>query len=169
MVAFNSYSFPPILGENPRILVLGSMPGIASIKAQQYYAHPRNAFWPIMAELYDFDVALPYEKRCQLLIKNGIALWDVLSACYRPGSLDQHIDEKTAEANDFGTLFSTHPNLDRICFNGQKSAVIFKKRVRVDTDGTNFELVSLPSTSPAHASMSPEMKQSLWQQALFIT
>jgi hypoxanthine-DNA glycosylase len=166
MVAFNSYSFPPILGENPRILVLGSMPGIASIKAQQYYAHPRNAFWPIMAEFYDFDVVLPYEKRCQLLIKNGIALWDVLSACYRPGSLDQHIDEKTAEVNDFQTFFNAHPSIERICFNGQKAAALFKNNVIPKIDLKTIEYMTLPSTSPAHASKKFEEKLMNWQTAL---
>jgi hypoxanthine-DNA glycosylase len=166
MVVFNSYSFPPILGENPRILVLGSMPGIASLKAQQYYAHPRNAFWPIMARLCGFDIDQPYDKRCEQLTKEGIAVWDVLAACYRPGSLDQNIDETAIQTNDFNTLIADNPSIKRICFNGQKAAALFKKNVIPKINLKTIQCLTLPSTSPAHASKKFEEKLMNWQTAL---
>jgi hypoxanthine-DNA glycosylase len=93
------------VGSHARALILGSMPGAASLRAAQYYAHPRNQFWPIMGELVGADPALPYEQRLDRLTSAGIALWDVFARCEREGSLDAHIRDDTAVANDFAEFF----------------------------------------------------------------
>ena len=94
------HSFPPIESRNARVLILGSMPGIASLAANQYYAHPRNAFWPILAETIGFDPAIPYEGRVRAVTAAGIAVWDVLQSCNRDGSLDARIDRDTLVVNE---------------------------------------------------------------------
>ena len=119
--------FPPLLGHFPDTLILGSMPSVKSLEHQQYYAHPRNAFWPIMANLLSFDATLPYEQRCDLLKQHNIAVWDVLKACQRKGSLDQSINNDSLVLNDFNTLLKTHSSIKRLFFNGTKAEVVFKK------------------------------------------
>lgn len=158
-----SYSFPPLVGSAPRVLVLGSMPGVASLRAQQYYAHPRNAFWPIMAALFQLDIDAPYATRCQQLTDAGVAVWDVLKACHRPGSLDQHIDPATIEANNFNAFLRQHPGIEAICFNGAKAEQVFRRSVLADLLSVP-NLEKLPSTSPAHASLSFEQKLEVWRQ-----
>src|SRR3569832_790380 len=97
--------FPPIAGREAHTLILGSLPGRKSLEAQQYYAHPQNAFWKLMARIFDFDPALSYTERTRVLQRHGIALWDVFAAAERPGSLDSDIVHATAEANDFRGCF----------------------------------------------------------------
>lgn len=160
-----SYSFPPIVGTDPSILILGSMPGVASLKAQQYYAHPRNAFWPIMAALFDLESDWPYPARCQYLAQSGVAVWDTLKACYRPGSLDQHIDPDSIEANDFDDFLSRHPAIHAVFFNGAKAEQVFRRYALPTLDiDRSLHLIRLPSTSPAHAALNFEQKLEAWQQ-----
>lgn len=156
------YSFPPIVSSQPRILILGSMPGVASLEAQQYYAHPRNAFWPIMADLFDLDKDWPYPRRCEHLARAGVTVWDVLKACHRPGSLDQHIDPASIEANDFQQFFRQNPGIEAVFFNGAKSEQLFKRQVlpNLSADPVMFKL---PSTSPAHASLNISEKLAAWR------
>jgi hypoxanthine-DNA glycosylase len=162
-----SYSFPPIINSRCKVLILGSMPGVESLRQQQYYAHPRNAFWPIMAELCQFDLQLSYQQRCEQLLSNGIAVWDVLKACHRPGSLDQHIDNSTIEANDFKTLLESHPDIQHLFFNGAKAEQVFNKHVKMQlTNIESLKLNKLPSTSPAHAAMNLPTKTKVWQNAI---
>ena len=104
-------SFPPLCGPRARILILGSMPGRASLAAQQYYAHPRNAFWPIIEAALGIDRDLPYAQRCRQLIAKDIAVWDVLQSCFRPGSLDADIDPASIMPNDFATFFADHSHI----------------------------------------------------------
>lgn len=160
-----SYSFPPLIGAAPKVLVLGSMPGVASLEAQRYYAHPRNAFWPIMAALFDIDKDAPYPERCQQLTQSGIAVWDVLKACHRPGSLDQHIAAETIKTNDFKRFFEAYPSIVAICFNGAKAETIFSRQVlpRLPVSQQTLARYKLPSTSPAHAAASFEQKLDRWQ------
>lgn len=158
-----SYSFPPLVGSAPKVLILGSMPGVASLEAQQYYAHPRNAFWPIMAALFELDIEAPYATRCQQLTDAGVAVWDVLKACHRPGSLDQHIDPATIEANDFNVFLSQHLGIEAICFNGSKAEEVFRRSVLADLL-SEPALEKLPSTSPAHAAMGFQQKLAAWQR-----
>ncbi|MCL5975325.1 MAG: DNA-deoxyinosine glycosylase [Gammaproteobacteria bacterium] len=161
-------SFPPIVGTAPKSLILGSMPGMESLKQQRYYAHPRNAFWPIMTSLFGESANLDYQQRCDLLIQKQIAVWDVLKSCRRPGSLDQHIETETIIANDFVDFLQRHPSITQIYFNGGKAQQVFNRYVLKQLEAAEISLIfhKLPSTSPAHAAMRFETKQQLWHQAL---
>ena len=159
--------FLPLLGHLPDTLILGSMPSVKSLEHQQYYAHPRNAFWPIMANLLGFDATLPYQQRCDLLKQHNIAVWDVLKACQREGSLDQNINNDTLVLNDFNTLLHTHSSIKRLFFNGTKAEVVFKQVLpHIDPSLLTFSMQRLPSTSPAHAAMTFEQKLTTWHTAL---
>jgi len=146
-----------------RVLILGSMPSEASLHAQQYYAHPRNAFWPLMGELFHVDPALPYRQRLQALAANRIALWDVAHRCVRPGSLDA--DMRDVEANDFNTFFATHPHIRAIFFNGGKAEALYERLVlpRLPAALQALPKKRLPSTSPAHAGMDFAAKLAAWR------
>lgn len=160
-------SFEPLVGRQPRILILGSMPGIASLQAVQYYAHPRNAFWPIMAELFGIDPTASYSQRVAELSRHPLILWDTLQACHRPGSLDSNIDAKTARANDFPELLKRFPEIRAILFNGATSEKYFKQLVLPNLpQKLELTLLRMPSTSPAHAGMDFEQKLSAWRQLL---
>lgn len=158
-------SFPPIEDSEARVLVLGSMPGAASLAAGQYYAHPRNLFWPILCDLLGADPALPYAARTRLLKANGIALWDVLESCVREGSLDSAIEDSTVAANDFGSFYRKHPRIARVFFNGAKAESAYKRHVSVVVRdmGRPRKYVRLPSTSPAHAALSFAQKRDAWR------
>ena len=162
-------SFAPLLAPGVKVLVLGSMPGVASLNAQQYYAHSRNHFWPIMARIAGFDAAAPYAERVRALGRAGIAVWDVLQSCVRPGSLDSAIQAGTRVPNDFGTLFATHPAIARVCFNGAEAQSSFNRYVLPDVrmrGVSEMDYVRLPSTSPAHAGMGFDGKLAAWRAAL---
>jgi len=163
------YSFPPLLGEKPTILILGSMPSVQSLKHQQYYAHPRNAFWPIMAELFSFSTTLPYLERCSLLAQHHIAVWDVLKACQRKGSLDSNIDTGSIVVNDFNNFLQRYPSINRLYFNGTKAESLFKQTIpSLSQQFIAIPTQRLPSTSPAHAAMSFDQKLEAWRQILNI-
>lgn len=157
-------SFAPIESPAARVLVLGSMPGVMSLRLQQYYGHPQNAFWKIMAALLGFDAAATYAERAEALIRNKIALWDVLAACVREGSLDSAIDERSIVANDFSAFFRSHPKVQRVCFNGAKAEAVYRKHVLPQLKTKRvIEYLRLPSTSPAHAGMRLADKLELWK------
>ena len=161
-------SFPPITNPSAHILILGSMPGIASLNANQYYAHPRNAFWPIMAAIYHFDATLPYETRITALTSAHVAVWDVLQCCERQGSLDSAIKTGSRIPNNFATFFEQHPHIRLIVFNGAEAENSFKKHVQITLKlTTECRLIRLPSTSPAHA-IALEEKLSIWRSALLL-
>jgi hypoxanthine-DNA glycosylase len=156
--------FPPLAAPRATVLVLGSMPGVASLRAQQYYGHPRNAFWPIMGELFGFSAQASYADRVQALTQAGVAVWDVLQYCVRPGSLDSAIEPASVVPNDFSTFFDCHPGIERVCFNGDRAAVLFRRHVApslafVPPRG----YLPLPSSSPAHAAMSLARKLEAWR------
>ena len=165
-VSLRVVGFAPLTAPDARILVLGSMPGVASLRQQQYYAHPRNAFWPIAAEVCGFEVQASYEARCAALMASRIALWDVLQACVRPGSLDASIDITSIVPNDFQAFLDNHPSIARICFNGAKAAAMYRRHVLPTLTTRDLRYVDLPSTSPAHAAMTRQDKLRAWGYAL---
>lgn len=158
-------SFHPIVDKSAQVLILGSMPGVLSLKAHQYYAHPRNAFWPIMASLYNFSAYSTYESRVQSLKESHIALWDVLHSCERSGSLDSAIVNGSRIANDFKSFFKHHPNIKLVAFNGSEAEKSFKAYVLRELDLGDVTFVRLPSSSPAHTK-SLEQKSEAWRKAL---
>jgi hypoxanthine-DNA glycosylase len=163
-------SFPPIADADANILILGSMPGKESLRAGQYYAHHRNAFWAIMGELVGAAPALPYQARTLKLKSAGIALWDVLASCKRHTSMDADIDASSICPNDFESFFSSHPNITQVFFNGSMAQQCFRKHVlpKLETLCSHRQLRyhRLPSTSPAHASMTYRKKLNAWKVIL---
>ncbi len=160
--------FPPIVDAAANVLILGSLPSVKSIEAFEYYAHPQNTFWRIMGELFGAGPDIPYIRRAELLRLNKVAVWDVLASSVRPGSMDSAINETTASPNDFVSLFETYSAISLICFNGQKAAGMFEKLVLSEhgdlRQGMSFE--TLPSTSPAFASMPFAEKLEKWSIVL---
>ncbi|MFA7291342.1 MAG: DNA-deoxyinosine glycosylase [Rhodocyclaceae bacterium] len=159
-------SFAPISRADARVLVLGSMPGVASLAAGQYYAHGRNSFWPIMGTLFGFDPALPYLRRVSALQAARVAVWDVLQSCTRPGSLDSAIERNSEVANDFPAFFCRHPEIADVFFNGGAAEAAFRRHVLPALQGRSLMMTRLPSTSPANASFSFERKLVAWQSLL---
>lgn len=159
-----SSGFPPIARPDARILILGSLPGERSIREQQYYAHPHNAFWRIMAALYDIDGA--YDARAAQLCGKRIALWDVLQSSVRPGSMDANIRADTATVNDFARFFARHGDIELVAFNGRKAEQLFERFVDPLGVAAGVRRASLPSTSPAYAAMSFSGKLAAWREAL---
>ena len=138
-------------------MVFGSFPGVASLSATQYYAHPQNQLWRLLGTVLDEPLAsLPYDERLGRLLAHRIGLWDVLAACERIGSLDAAI--RNASPNDFVALRRVAPSLRRVCFNG-KTAARFESVMRE----AGYETLVLPSSSPAHATLSFDQKLAMWQ------
>ena len=154
------HSFPPVADRNARVLILGSMPGGESLRRRQYYAHPRNAFWPVMGSLFGFDPALPYPERLNALKCARVGLWDTLAGCERSGSLDSNIREP--EPNDITRLLRKCPGIRTVCCNGTASFGFLKKYHPALFDRPGLEILRLPSTSPAAALYSFEEKLDLW-------
>lgn len=154
-------SFPPVADANARILILGSMPGAASLRAQQYYAHPQNAFWKLMRDMVGAGPELAYQERLTALHKAGIAVWDVLQSCVREGSLDSAIQEEMP--NDFAAFFKQHSKIEAVFFNGAKAEASFHRLVLPHVYLVGIRLQRLPSTSPAHAGMSYADKLAAWK------
>jgi len=162
MATINGFS---ALGDgSAKILILGSMPSIASIHGQQYYAHRRNAFWPIIAELFNEGAIVNYQQGQQILVEQKIALWDVLRSCTRRGSLDSAIDTKSVVCNDFVHFFKKHKHIHKIYFNGATAEKLYKAHVwhTLEIPFQTLNYVKLPSTSPAFAAMSYNAKLAAW-------
>lgn len=159
------HSFPPIAGSQAKVLILGSMPGEASLAAKQYYAHRRNAFWPIMTQWLQIDAQASYEEKIAALQSSPIALWDVLKSCKRLGSLDSMIENGTQISNDFQSFFSTHPKITHVFFNGGTAEASFKRYVLPESS-LNLICARLPSTSPANARLSFDDKCRAWHDML---
>jgi len=145
-------------------LILGSMPSVTSLAKQQYYAHPRNAFWPIIAALFNQGVALDYQQGQQILIEQKIAAWDVLKSCTRQGSLDSEIEKNSITANDFVDFFDVYQGIGRVFFNGGTAESLYKKHVwcALPVSNQTLNYIKLPSTSPAFAAMSYADKLAAW-------
>lgn len=159
-------SFAPIARPDARILILGSMPGAASLAAGQYYAHERNAFWPVMSALLGFDAAAPYPERVGALQAAHVAVWDVLQACTRPGSLDSRIAKDAQIMNDFVGFLDSHPQIAAVFFNGSAAENCFRRQVLPSLGDRSLSYVRLPSTSPAHAALSVAQKREAWRAIL---
>ena len=151
---------PPLVARHSRVLILGSFPSVASLKAGQYYAHPQNRFWPILGEILGFDLhAMPYRDRIAQVKSAGIAIWDIYASCERAGSLDSAIHNP--EFNDFARLLKLAPGITRACFNGAAAGRAVK---HLEVFG--LETMVLPSTSPANASQTYGFKLARWRAAL---
>lgn len=161
-------SFPPVAEADARLLILGSIPGRESLRQQQYYAHPRNAFWRIIGDIFGTAPDLAYEERLQLLTASGIALWDVIGNCRRQTSLDSDIEPASVTVNDFTRFLAAHRLISAVCFNGGTAEATFRRRILPTLDLARHPLAlhRLPSTSPAHAGMPYEEKLSRWRAAL---
>jgi G:T/U mismatch-specific DNA glycosylase len=141
-------SMNPIVGADPHILILGSMPGAQSLKMQQYYANPRNQFWNILSVLFGRNAGFEnYEQKCDFIKENQVALWDSIHQCQRQGSLDSAIREE--EPNDIPGLLNTHPGIRLVAFNGSKSSDVFRKNFGFGwLEERHVAHLRLPSSSP---------------------
>lgn len=155
------FSFDPVWREDALILILGSMPSVESLKQGFYYAHPRNAFWPMMAEILEEEKPQSIEQKKAMLIRHRIALWDSAHSCEREGSLDSAI--RAPRANDFDFLYRNCPGIRHVFFNGAAAFDLYRKLVSKEDALRAFH--RMPSTSPAYT-MKYEDKLSLWRQAL---
>lgn len=159
-------SFPPIASGHPKILILGSAPGMESIKLNQYYGNKRNSFWKIMGEIFSFDHNLSYSDRKDYLIKSNVAVWDVIDSCSRVGSLDGNI--KSIQINDFSSFLSEHQSIEKIFFNGSLPEKEYTKRVipTLPIEFQDITYLKLPSTSSAMAALRYEEKLERWKVIL---
>ena len=158
------HGLPPIAQADACVLILGSMPGAASLLAGQYYAHRQNRFWPYMSALTGMQGSLPYPERVQRLHRAGIAVWDVIAHCRRDGSLDSAIRDEAV--NDFGGFLARHPGVATVLVNGAKAEATFIRRVLPDLGQPGLTCRRLPSTSPANASQPDAAKLAAWRGAL---
>jgi len=149
----------PIENKESRILILGTMPGVESLIRQAYYANPRNIFWKMLGEVTGKHIPDNYEEKKEFLLRNKIALWDICRTCIRNGSLDSNISNEMP--NDINRFVEEHPHLIAIGFNGKTSERLFRKHI---VGIEQVKLISLPSTSPANASVSQEMKVEQWKK-----
>ena len=163
-----AYCFPPIATPDARLLILGSMPGQASLAAGQYYAHPRNAFWPIMGHLLGFDASRDYPTRVDALKVAGIAVWDVLASCHRRGSLDSAIEDESLVANDLAGFLAAHTAIHHVFFNGAKAESCFRRHIRFTMAERRIGFTRLPSTSPAHAGLPFAGKLEAWRASTLV-
>lgn len=156
------HGLAPVEPRDARVLILGSMPGAASLQAQQYYAHPQNLFWPFMEELLGIPRTLPYERRVRELARRHVALWDVIASCRRPGSLDSNIRDATP--NNFRAFMQRHRTLKAIGLNGRAAQAMFLKHAAPMLGNTldPVDLIMLPSSSPANASIPRADKLKAW-------
>lgn len=155
----------PVINPKANTLILGSIPGVKSLEAVQYYAHPRNAFWPIIEAIYDINQTLSYEDRISELQRTNLALWDVLQQCNRQGSLDSAIELDSSKPNDFNLFFQQHPLINRIVFNGQAAEKAFMRNVAPQLADLTCSFIGAPSTSPAHT-IPLAKKIAAWRTAL---
>jgi len=154
--------FLPIINEQTRILILGTLPSDTSLQKGEYYANPQNQFWRIIFSLYNNGQALTsYDKKCELILKNRLGLWDVLKKANRINSLDSNIHME--EVNDFEDLFSKYPNIKKIIFNGQNAATYYQ---RLMNRLVKKDMIVLPSTSSANTSKTFSQKGREWEMGL---
>jgi len=150
---------------NAVILILGSMPGVESLRQQQYYAHPKNMFWDMMGDMFGAGHGFSYSERLEVLKKNRVALWDVAHRCTRRGSLDANIEAATVVPNAFTALYRDCPHIRFVFFNGKKASELYRRLVlpELTKDMLQLEYATLPSTSPANVSIDRAEKMRRWQ------
>ena len=155
---------PPFADPRTRALVVGTLPGQASLAARQYYAQPHNAFWRLIEDLCGVPRVLPYRERIDALLACGLGLWDVCASAHRHGSLDASIVRESIVPNDFARLYRRYPRIELVCFNGATAAALYQRLVMPTLDETAraVRTVMLPSTSPAHAGMPYAQKLVRW-------
>jgi TDG/mug DNA glycosylase family protein len=165
-LAVLSAGFEPVASANARVLVLGSLPGRVSLEKHQYYAQPRNAFWPIMGRLLGFEPQIQYARRIAALKKGRIALWDVCASADRTGSLDSAIVGATVRPNDLAGFLVKYRRITTVHFNGVKAAALYTNLVMPSLPRKlrRLEYAVLPSTSPAHAAMTFADKLRRWSR-----
>lgn len=156
-------SFPPQVGARCRLLVLGTVPSLRSLALRQSYGHAHNLFWPFMGELFDAGPELAYAERIARLQRRGIGIWDVLARCERRGSLDSAIVRASEVANDIPGLLAAQPTIRAIALNGGHAQRAFRRLVAPRIEPGRVDLLDLPSTSPANASMSRAAKFERWR------
>ncbi len=144
----NIRAFNAIIDKNTKILILGSMPSVKSLEINQYYGNPRNQFWKLIYLVFDEEIQESYTDKIKFLLKNKIGIWDVISECYREGSMDSNI--KNPRVNDFASFFKTYNNIEYLFFNGSKAEQLFMKKIDKDILYEK-KLFKLPSSSPARA------------------
>ena len=156
--------FAPIAAPDARVLILGSLPSVKSIQKHEYYGNPQNTFWRVMGELFGAGPEFAYADRSEKLQCHGIAVWDVLHSSIRPGSMDAAIDLASAAPNDFQMFYDEHPLLELLCFNGKKAAELYQRLVAPQGISTinAVEFRTMPSTSPAYASIKFDEKVRRW-------
>ena len=154
-------AFPPVARPDARILILGSMPSVASLEQGFYYGHPRNAFWRILSEVYGCPLPETIEDKRALIVDHRLALWDALTSCEREGSLDSAI--RQPELNDFAGLFLECPGIRKVLFNGGTAHRMFMKAGGPFLEGRRWAV--MPSTSPAYT-LPYERKLALWRREL---
>lgn len=154
--------FAPVSSPRARVLILGTLPGQESLRRNEYYGQPRNAFWKIMEELFGVPAPLPYDERKRRVVESRVALWDVCAAAHRPGSLDSAIDGKSVAPNDLAGFLAGHREVTLVCFNGAKAEALYRRFVLPTLPNTRVRYETLPSTSPAHAAMPYAEKLRRW-------
>lgn len=162
-------SFPPQVADGCRLLLLGTVPSLRSLEMRQSYAHPHNLFWPFMGVLYDAGPDLPYAERIARLYAAGVGIWDVLKHCERPGSLDSSIRPESEVPNDIPWLLDAYPTIRAVALNGAKAQQVFARRIggRIRPERlADIEILALPSTSPANASIPRAVKLERWRELL---
>ena len=153
------HSFAPVVNEHTRVLVLGSLPGEASLAQSQYYAHPQNRFWHLIGDVIGVALpGMPYEARLQTLLDHRVGLWDVIAKAKREGSLDSRIRDHAT--NDLAALVAALPNLVAVAFNGGTAAKIGMQLLAESR--LSLDLIKLPSSSPAYAAVPYEEKLKAW-------
>ena len=156
------YGLRPVTGPSPRVLILGSFPSVLSLERQEYYGNPKNRFWAVMEEIFFVPASLPYPDRITLLADRGVALWDVVRSCERPGSADSRI--KNPVPNDLAGFFSEHPTIRIVALNGSTAGRLYHRLAEVP----GLASVTLPSTSPAFAAMPFAEKVRRWREGLSV-
>jgi hypoxanthine-DNA glycosylase len=160
-------SFPPQVGAACRVLVLGTVPSLTSLALRQSYGHAHNLFWPFMGELFDAGPELAYAERIARLHARGVGIWDVLERCERRGSLDSDIVAASEVPNDVAGLLAREPTIVAIALNGAKALQVFRRRIAPDIVAERMpQILALPSTSPANASIPRARKLERWSELL---